>query len=110
MSGYVEKFEESRKEREGLRTIPAAFADQYPALALCMGGILKEGSADIRVSSSSVTLFWEGGQLKFSVSPRFDNRVGFGIVADPLQALASIDRALSEGQIGWKIGRNKRTA
>jgi|SRR6516162_6572418 hypothetical protein len=108
MSGYVEKFEESRQEREGLRTIPGPFRDKYPALALCMGGILDEEGARVRLSAASVTLFWEGEQLKFAVSPRFDNKVAFGTVADPLQALASIDRAISEGQIGWKTGRRQK--
>lgn len=110
MSGYAETFRKGHGEREGLRAIPECFADKFPALALCMGGRLLEGTANIDISAATVTLFWESGQLKFAVKPRFDNRVGFGIATDPCQALDSIERALSEGLIGWKVERNKRTA
>jgi hypothetical protein len=106
MSRYLAGYEVAKKERVGLVVVPDSFRDSYPALAEVFAGVLEEGQALPKVHSATLNLFWEGLELKFCIIPRFENRIAFGVVQEPLRAFESIDQAISAGRLGWKVARN----
>lgn len=110
MSSYRESFQAASTEREGLPNIPAAFRSRFPALSEVLGGIVEEGTGKLSIPAATLNLFWEGGELKFCIIPRFGNRVAFGSVPEPHKGIESLEREIAAGRVGWKISKNKRTA
>lgn len=107
MSSYASSYSVAIHESHDKATTTEEFRQEYPTLASVFEGVQGDGNGTPGVSAATISLFWEGGILKFCINPKIGNRVAFGSVRDPVKGLAALEAALCQGQFEWKISRKK---
>jgi len=75
--------------------------EAYPNLVEAFTGSVDENKRWI-IGPCTVMLFYEGGKLKFCLSPKYTNRVAFGSISDPMHPWDSIEQMIEKGSLEWK--------
>ena len=76
-----------------------------PSLVEAFTGTVDESKRWV-VGPCTVMIFYEAGKLKFCLSPKFTNKVAFGVIDDPVHPWDGIEKAIENGKLEWK-GRSK---
>jgi hypothetical protein len=88
-----------------VNSLPDNFRAKYPTLAEVFEGSAPGTKENPAAPSCSVILFLEGSQLKFCLSPKVGNRIAFGCIGQPLEALECLESELLAGHFEWKVSR-----
>lgn len=87
--------------------MPEAFRAAFPNLALLLCGCPSPGGGVQSVPRASLTLFEEGGKLKFVISPKIGSEVAFGTISEPEKGFEGLEWELAEGRYEWKKGSRR---
>lgn len=87
--------------------VPEAFRVAYPNLAVVLCGVPAEVGGAPSVPRASITLFEEGGKVKFVISPKQGAEVAFGTISEPEKGFAGLEWELAEGRYEWKRGSRR---
>lgn len=79
----------------------ADLAEEFPAIAWALAGRPKDHEAG-EACPATIMLFFDGGKLKYCLSPKIGMGVAFGTVDDPSSPMASIEASIREGKYEWK--------
>jgi hypothetical protein len=110
MSTYFEGADRVANISRGQPVLGSDFKDKYPEVSAAFSGSVKEGSDFWAVPPASITLFVEGGRLKFVVNPQGFGQVMFGCLQNALDGLEGVDEAIRQGHCEWKRrGGQKRS-
>ncbi len=90
MSTYLQGADHVQNLQRGEPVLGEAFKDKFPEVSAAFSGSTKEGTQFWRVPPASITLFVEGGRLKFVVNPPGFGQVMFGTVQEKVWWLTSM--------------------
>lgn len=110
MSTYEQSYSGGVSESRAQRVVPEEFKMEYPAIGKAMAGVFSPDGKTCLVPAATINLFFEGGELRFCLSPAFGDTVGFGVVADPSKGLAGVEAEIAGGRIGWKKAKSRKSA
>lgn len=79
----------------------AGLVEEYPAVAWALAG-RPPGHAEGAEYPATLMVFFDGGKLKYCLSPKIGQSVAFGTIEDPTQPMASIEASIREGKYEWK--------
>lgn len=102
MSTYLEGANHVKDHQRGEPVLGETFADKFPEVSAAFSGSVQEGSDFWKVPPASITLFVEGGRLKFVINPSGFGQVCFGTVQDARTGLEGVDEAIRQGHCEWK--------
>lgn len=102
---YEESFREAQRGVGGGCSLSPEFRAEFPTLAKVLEGCQAEREGETPIPPAGVTLFAEGGRLKFVIRPKIGNRVAFGTVRDDVKGLAGLDCELQAGAFEWKLSK-----
>jgi len=110
MSTYLEGASHVENLERGSPVLGETFREKFPEVSAVFSGSIKEGTTFWAVPPASITLFVEGGRLKFVINPAGFGQVMFGTILDALTGLEGVDSALRQGHCEWKRrGGQKRS-
>ncbi len=90
--------------------MPEGFAAAFPEVSNIFRGSFNQETGFWKIPPASLTLFLEGGRLKFVANPRGFGHVCFGTVSDAARGLDGVEQALVDGHCEWKLrGGQKRS-
>jgi hypothetical protein len=104
MSKLRSTFSQVALTRGGQEPIASEFRDEYPELAMMMGGA-DPVDGQPAILPHSLILFWEGTRLKFCLSNKRLPNCCFGTVGDASKGLYGVEKALVDGDFEWKPRR-----
>lgn len=87
--------------------LPEDFRDAFPNIALLLCGLPSPGGSVQSVPRASVTIFEEGGKVKFVISPKQGQEVAFGTITEPEKGFTGLEWELAEGRYEWKKGSRR---
>ena len=87
--------------------LPEAFRTAFPNLALVLCGLPSAGGGVPSIPRASLTLFEEGGKVKFVISPKIGQEVAFGTLTEPETGFQGLEWELAEGRYEWKRGSRR---
>ena len=87
--------------------MPEAFRAAYPNLVLVLCGLPSPGGGVPAIPRASITIFEEGGKVKFVVSPKVGSEVAFGCITEPEKGFQGLEWELAEGRYEWKKGSRR---
>lgn len=86
------------------------FAKRFPNLCELFQGSFSEEERVWKIYPCTLTIFVEGGRLKFCVHPRHGTQVAFGSCQDGTGGFSEIEQSLDLGHFEWKNrGGHKRS-
>jgi hypothetical protein len=109
MSSYRESFNASINGNSIAGSLPEEFAQSYPTLATVLCGEPATEACPKGVPPGTVSIFSDGGKLKFCISPKIGANIAFGCFSDPVKGLDDLELQLSQGRFEWRRG-SKRTS
>jgi hypothetical protein len=110
MSSYEQSYRAGGNDSRDLASVPAEFREAYPSLATVFAGVKPKEGETSGVYAATVNLWFEGGELHFCIMPRFGNRVAFGLAGDGVKGFDAIEKAICQGQFGWKVSKSRKSA
>lgn len=102
---WKESFWSGQSQNGKAATLPLDFKAKYPTLAEVLEGEGTGTKENPATPACSVVLFAEGDRLKFCITPRVGNRVGFGCVREAVRGLEGLESELSGGSVEWKLSK-----
>ncbi len=102
MSSYLEGANHVKDHQRGEPAINGGFPEKFPEVSQAMSGSFNQETGFWKVPPASITLFAEGGRLKFVISPTGFSQVCFGTVQDARTGLEGVDEAIRQGHCEWK--------
>lgn len=105
MSSYEHSYSTSKPSNGSGGDCSPEFAAEFPNLATVFSGVYEADTGNCKVPRASIILFWEGGKLKFCISPKVGSQVAFGTVEDETTGLAGVEAAVALGHFEWKKGK-----
>lgn len=110
MSTYLAGANHVRDHKRGEPAINAGFPEAFPEISAIFSGDFNSETGFWRIPPASITLFAEGGRLKFCINPQGFGQVCFGTVQDANEGLEGVQRAIRDGHCEWKPrGGQKRS-
>jgi len=106
MSKFRTRYGQAVSRRGIVELAPHEFRESYPALSEALSGAPAGDGMDA-MFPHTVMIFLEGGRLKWCLNASQANAVGFGTVEDPSKPLESIDRAIAEDRIDWRVRKQR---
>jgi hypothetical protein len=107
MSAYHEGFMKGTSDNGSTVVVPDWFAREWPALAEALRGLEGNGKGGGAVGPATITFWCEGLEIRFSVKPRGNGVVGFGVLRPSENLGRCFDEEMAEGRIGWKADKKK---
>jgi hypothetical protein len=110
MSTYLEGANHVGSQEVGQVLLPIGLSENFPEVAQVFRGDFNQETGFWKIPPASITLFVEGGRLKFVVNPGGFGQVCFGTVKDASKGLEGVNSALQVGDCEWKRrGGHKRS-
>lgn len=108
MNGVLQALASSANdgEKKGTRIVPVEFAQAFPVLGQLFGGFT-DPDTNQKMPSCSLSIFCEGGRLKWCLIPKDGPKVCFGTLHDWDNPWESLQAALSKGECEWKPTNRK---
>lgn len=110
MSSYEESWRESLNGHSTGGALPLEFSEAYPALSSILQGMPETTSGRVAVPPATVSIFADGGKLKFCISPKKGPSVAFGCLADPCKGLDDLELQLSQHRFEWRKGSRRMSS
>lgn len=110
MGAYSESFNASINGRATAGNLPEEFAESYPTLATVLCGEPATEQCPKGVPPGTVSIFADGGKLKFCISPKIGANIAFGCFADPVKGLDDLEVQLSQGRFEWRRGTKRASS
>jgi len=103
MAKWAQRYKTPTDGKEAFLKAVASIEKAFPEVSSILAGTWAEdGSA--QVPPYGIRLFINGGVLKFMISRKDEKLIGYGVISNPDNILGSIEDAVLQDEVGWKMG------
>lgn len=107
MSSYEDSWRDSLNGHSTGGALPFEFRESFPTVSSVLEGKPETSHGQVAIPPATISIFADGGKVKFCISPKKGPSVAFGCLGDPSKGLDDLEIQLAQNRFEWRKGSRR---